>query len=72
MAHLANETGVVVCERTFRTILAEQGYVYRRPKHDLTSLQDQEAKAEAVETLEMLKKKPKPVKSSFSLWTKQP
>jgi len=72
MAHLEKETGVVVCERTFRTILAEQDYVYRRPKHDLSSLQDQGAKAEAKATLEMLKKKPKPVKSTFSLWTKQP
>ena len=72
MAHLEKETGVVVCERTFRTILAEQDYVYRRPKHDLTPLQDKGAKAEAQATLEMLKKKPKPAKSSFSLWTKRP
>lgn len=72
IAHLEQETGVKMAERTFRDLLARLGYVYRRPKHDLTPLQDQAAKERAEETLEMLKKKPKEKKSNFSLWTKQP
>ena len=71
MTHLEQETGIRVCEKTFRNILSEQDYVYRRPKHDLTSLQDKAAKAEAVEAIEMLKKRPKKPKSNFSLWMKQ-
>lgn len=71
MAHLEKETGVGVCERTFRNILAEQDYVYRRPKHDLNPLQDKAVKAQAETAIEMLKKKPKKEKLNFSLWTKQ-
>ena len=71
MAHLEKETGIRMCERTFRNILAEQEYVYRRPKHDLSGLQDKDIKEEAKITLEMLKKRPKREKSNFSLWTKQ-
>ena len=72
MAHLEKETGVKVCERTFRNILARLDYVYRRPKHHLRPHQDKAAKARAEETIEMLKKKPRPAKSTYSLWTKQP
>lgn len=72
LAYLEQETGVVMHENTLRNLLAELDYVYRRPKHDLNHLQDKKVKVEAAETLEMLKKKPKEAKSSFSLWTKQP
>jgi transposase len=70
IAHLAQETGLTLSEDTFRALLKEHGYVYRRPKHDLKPLQDQAAKQRSVETLEMLKKKPKPTRSNYSLWTK--
>ena len=72
LAYLKEELNVQMHENTLRNILAELGFVYRRPKHDLTPLQDQEAKQRAKETIEELKKKPKPVKSNFSLWMKQP
>jgi transposase len=72
MAHLEKETGVRVTERTFLNILAEEEYVYRRPKHTLDPLQDKVVKARAEATLEMLKKKLNEPKSNFSLWTKRP
>jgi len=72
MAHLEKETQVQVTERTFLNILAEEEYVYRRPKHTLDPLQDKVVKARAEATIEMLKKKLKEEKSNFSLWTKQP
>ena len=72
MAHLEQETGVQVTERTFLNILAEEEYVYRRPKHTLDPLQDKGVKARAEATLEMLKKKLNEPKSNYSLWTKRP
>lgn len=71
VTYMTQETGVAIHENTLRNLLDELDYVYRRPKHDLTHLQDKKAKAEAEETLEMLKKKPSKEKSSFSLWTKR-
>ena len=41
--HLAHTTGKRLSISRLRQILREQKYVYRRPKHDLTSLQDGEA-----------------------------
>lgn len=72
MAHMAKETGVTMTDRTFRNVLDRMDYVYRRPKHDLTPLQDKAAQERAEETIEALKKKPKKAKSNFSLWTKRP
>ena len=72
IAHLEKETGISVTERTFLNILAEEEYVYRRPKHTLDPLQDKAVKARAAATIELLKKKLKEPKSNYSLWTKQP
>ena len=56
-----------------RVVIRKHGYVYRRPKHDLTSLQDPEAKEQARELLEALKKGSAQItKSGSSLWTKRP
>lgn len=71
MAHMEKETGVTMTDRTFRNILERMDYVYRRPKHDVTPLQDKAAKQRAEETLETLKKKPQEAKSNYSLWTKR-
>ena len=71
IAHLAKETGIQVSVNTMRSVLASQDYVCRRPKHDLKPLQDASARATAKELLEELKKKPKPARSNYSLWTKQ-
>ena len=72
IAHLALKTEVKVSQRTFFNILEEEGYVYRRPKHILDPLQDEEAKERAIEMIDELKKKLKEPKSNFSLWMKQP
>lgn len=72
ITHLEKETGVRVTERTFLNILAEEDYVYRRPKHTLDPLQDKAVKARAEATLEMLKKRLNEPKSNYSLWTKRP
>jgi transposase len=65
LTYMKEEAGVQMHENTLRNILADMGFVYRRPKHDLTSLQDAQAKERAEEVLDELKKKP-------ALWTKQP
>jgi putative transposase len=72
IAHLEKATGVRVHKNTLLNMLAEQDYVFRRPKHDLGNLQDKEAKENAKEILEALKKKPNEAKSNYSLWTKRP
>lgn len=72
IAHLAKETGVTVCKNTLRERLNRLDYVYRRPKHDLTNLQDLTAKEQAEELISELKKRQKQARSNYSLWTKQP
>ena len=69
-AHLLQETGIQVSIQWLSVVLNDLGYVYRRPKHDLTHLQDLNAKQQARELLEELKKAPKLVLSSSSLWMK--
>lgn len=69
--HLARTTGKALSISRLREILREQKNVYRRPKHDLTSLQDGEAKAAAQAQLEELKKAQQTTISSSCLWTKQ-
>jgi transposase len=70
--HMEKETGVLLGKTQFRTLLKENDFVYRRPKHDLKQLQDAEAREAAEEWLERQKKEPKQVRSTFSLWTKAP
>lgn len=70
--HLEQETGVNLSVSRLRVIIREQGYVFRRPKHDLSNLQDKEAKEQAKILLEELKKGRLTTISGFSLWTKQP
>lgn len=71
IAHLAKATGTTMSDETFRKLLDAHEYVYRRPKHDLKPLQDANARATAKALLDDLKKRPKPVRSNYSLWTKQ-
>lgn len=72
LRHLREKLGIEMHKNTLRHLLDELGYVYRRPKHDLTSLQDAEAKADAQTILDDFKKKHKRAKSNYSLWTKLP
>jgi len=66
------QTGILLSYTRFRALLSKHDYVYRQPKHDLSDLQDDEAKAAAKELLDWLKKRPsQTTPSSSSLWTKQ-
>ncbi|MBZ0302544.1 MAG: IS630 family transposase [Anaerolineae bacterium] len=71
-AHLERLTGISLSPGRFSILMDELGYVYRRPKRDLTAKQDQDAKQQAAELLDELKKGRNVVISSFSLWTKRP
>jgi transposase len=68
--HLKAQTGIELKPTQFRALLKEQDFVYRRPKHDLTNLQDANARQAAAEWLQELKKGPKRARSTYSLWTK--
>jgi transposase len=68
--HLEKETGIALSEPRLRALLKHKGYRYRRPKHDLGHLQDKNAKAQAAELLEALKKRSQETISNSSLWTK--
>jgi transposase len=69
-AHLEKETGIVLSESRFRALLRKRGYRYRRPKHDLSHLQDQKAKKRAEKLLDEMKKTASETISGSSLWTK--
>lgn len=70
--HMREQTGIRLSNRRFRVLMKNMGFVYRRPKHDLTSLQDVEEKARAKTLLDWLKKDVLQETSPSSLWTKQP
>lgn len=70
--HLQKKTGIKLGSTQFRQLLKGNDFVYRRPKHVLSNLQDASARQAAEEWLEELKKVPKKAKSTFSLWTKAP
>jgi transposase len=69
--HLYEQTQIDLSEDRLRVLLADQGYVYRRPKQDLSALQDQAARQDALQVLDELKKEPVLVLLNSSLWTKQ-
>lgn len=70
-AHLEKKTGIDLSESAFRALLKQKGYRYRRPKHDLSHLQNKQAKEQAAEMLEDLKKRASETILNSSLWTKQ-
>ena len=70
--HLQQETGVRLSLNWLGHLMKAAGYEYRRPKHDLSHLQNQDEKAVAKELLEELKKTSSTTISNFSLWTKRP
>jgi transposase len=71
-AHLEQKTGSRLSQTRFAMVLEREGYVYRRPKRDLTLKQNQTAKQQAAQLLDELKKGRNKGIVSFSLWTKQP
>lgn len=70
--HMKTKTGTELKRTQLRAVLKENGFVYRRPKHDLTNLQDTQARQAAEEWLNELKKTPKKARLTYSLWTKVP
>lgn len=70
--HMKAKTGTELKRTQLRAVLKDNGFIYRRPKHDLTNLQDASARKAAEEWLNELKKAPKKVRSTYSLWTKAP
>ena len=72
IAHMVSETGIELSVSRFRTMMRKRGYVFRRPKHDLKSLQDPEARTAAEAWLDELKRGALPQSSTSSLWTKRP
>jgi len=56
-AVLTHHLGVRVCTATVHRAVQRLGYRYRRPRHDLTHRQDQEAVAATAEVLTWLRKK---------------
>src|SRR5574337_605584 len=68
--HLEKETGILLSECRFRALLKKRGYRYRRPKHDLSHLQDKKAKKKAEKLWEEMKKRASETISNSSLWTK--
>lgn len=72
IAHMAAETGIELSANRFQVVMRQRGYVYRRPKHDLKSLQDPKARAAAKAQLDELKKRRWRESSTSSLWTRRP
>ncbi len=70
--HMHKVTGVSVSDGTMFNRLEELDFAYRRPKHDLSNLQDKDAKERAETLISELKKRQNQKKSNFSLWTKRP
>jgi transposase len=70
VAHMEKETGIRLSERRLRALLKKKGYRYRRPKYDLSHLQDKKAKNQAEKLLEEMKKRASETISNSSLWTK--
>ena len=69
--HLEEETGMHLHVNYLSVLMKQQGFVYRRPKYDLTDLQDPDAREQAKELIDELKKRRSlRVKSNLSLWTK--
>lgn len=70
--HLTEATGVEMSVGWLGRVMKARGYVFRRPKHELTHLQDAAEKEAAKELLEEFKKRSSQTISSSSLWTKRP
>jgi transposase len=67
---LAQATGIELSRSRFQDLMHRLGYRYRRPKRDLGYKQDPLLREQVQQALADLKKVPKPVILSYSLWTK--
>lgn len=70
--HAERETDIHIHANYLAEQMKKQGYVYRRPRHDLHVHQDAAARDAAQTQLETLKKTLKQGILHYSLWTKVP
>ena len=68
--YLAQETAIEISRSVFQELMQRLGYRYRRPKRDLSHKRDEQLREQVKEALEEVKKEPKVVNLSYSLWTK--
>lgn len=69
--HLHKKTKINITTKWLGVVLKQNGYVFRRPRHTLENKQDPEAKKQAEEAIEALKKRVLTEQSASSLWTKR-
>ena len=67
---MKQETGVSLSQNRLSEVLQEEGYVYRRPKKDLSHKQDADMREQVKAALDEVKKAPLQVKLGYSIWTK--
>lgn len=67
--HLEQETGIRLSVGRLAEWMSRWGYVYRRPKQDLTHKQEADVRQQVQAWLDELKKQPKTGTASSSLWT---
>ena len=70
--HLRQQSGISLSNRRFRALMKRQGYVYRRPKHDVTALQGATEVERGKQLVDWLKKEASAEPLNSSLWTKAP
>ena len=69
-SYLTEKTGIELSLKAFQDLMHRLGYRYRRPKRDLSHKQDPDLREQVKDALEELKKEPKSLSSSYSLWTR--
>lgn len=70
--HLERETGITLSVKRLSEWMSRWGYVYRRPKLDLSHKQDAHVRWQVEEWLNEVKKMPNTDVAASSLWTKPP
>jgi transposase len=70
--HLEQATGIRLSPGRLAEWMSRWGYVYRRPKQDLSHKQDAHVRQQVQQWLDELKKQPKRGTANSSLWTKAP
>jgi transposase len=70
--HLEQVTGIPLSAARLAEWMSRWGYVYRRPKLDLTHKQDASQREQVQAWLDELKKQPRQAIVGSSLWTKPP
>lgn len=70
--HLEQQTGIALSSGRLAEWMNRWGYVYRRPKQDLSHKQDPDVRQQVQAWLDALKKQPNTGIAGSSLWTKQP